>query len=205
MNRVWIAKLVCVSALAFVLCTALLSQEPNCMEIHAVAGVAAAKSTVLLTTWKQKAGSSYRAQVAFAFRFFELHPSDQRAASAVLELIPKNQEQDSVWHETGALLCQNESYEDMSVLGKFGARLAHDLTKAVSLVPAKMLDYVSYANTSSGDPHSDYAVQMQTVCRSKHREFLRAVNQLPPDARKWFLSSTFNPGECRALAFPEAD
>jgi hypothetical protein len=188
-----------------VLCGTLSAEEPNCSEIHAIAGMAGAKSTALLMSWKQKAGISYRAKVVFALRFFEFHPSDQRAASAVLVLIPTNREQDSVWHETGALLCQNESSEDMIVLGKFGVRLPHDLARAVLLVPGKMFDYVSYANTSCGDPDSDYAVQMQVVCRSKHREFMEAVDQLPADAKKWFLSSTFNPGECRALAFPEAD
>jgi hypothetical protein len=66
-----------------------------------------------------------------------------------------------------------------------------------------MLAYVSYANTSSGYPDSDYAVQMQGVCRAKHREFVKAVDQLPPADKKWFLSSTFNPDGCHALYFPE--
>lgn len=205
MKTIWTAKWICTLALYSVLCAALSAEEPGCAEIHAISGMAGAQSTALLMAWKQKAGVSYRARVVFAFRFFELHPSDQSAASAVLELIPKNREQDSTWHETGALLCETEASEDMILLGKFGVGLPHDLARAVSLVPAKMLDYVSYANTSCGDPHSDYAVRMQKVCRSKHREFIKAVDQLPPDAKKWFLSSTFNPNECRALAFPEAD
>jgi len=203
MRANWMAKWVCALASCFVLCIASSAEEPNCSEIHAVAGMAGAKSTTLLMSWKQKAGDGYRSDVVFAFRFFELHPDNQHAASAVLDLIPKDREQDSVWHETGALLCPNESSEDMIVLGKFGVHLPHDLARAVLLVPSKMFDYVSYANLSCGDPDSDYAVQMQAVCRSKHQEFLRAVDQLPDDAKKWFLSSTFNPDGCHALAFPE--
>ena len=205
MRASWMVKWVCALASCFMLCISLSAEEPNCSEIHAVARMAGAKSTALLMSWKQMAGDGYRSKVVFAFRFFELHPNSQPAASAVLDLIPKDREQDSVWHETGALLCPAEPSEDMITLGKFGVRLPHGLARAVLLVPSKMFDYVAYANLSCGDPNSDYAVRMQAVCRSKHQEFLKAVDQLPADAKKWFLSSTFNPGECRALAFPEAD
>jgi len=203
MKRARIANWICALALCLTLCVVLSAEEPNCSEIHSIAGMAGAKSTVVLMTWKQKAGNSYLAKVVFAFRFFELHPGDHSAATAVLDIIPESQLQDSAWHETGALLCQDESSEDMIVLGKFGVRLPHDLARAVLLIPGKMFDYVSYANTSCGDPDSDYAVQMQLVCQSKHQEFLKAVDQLPADAKKWFLSSTFNPDGCHALQFPE--
>jgi hypothetical protein len=205
MRASWITRWVCALASCFVLSIASSAEEPNCSEIHAVAGMAGAQSTALLMSWRQKAGDGYRSKVVFAFRFFELHPNDQHAASAVFDLIPKDREHDSVWHETGALLCPTESSEDMIALGKFGVRLPQGLARAVLLVPSKMFDYVAYANLSCGDPNSDYAVQMQAVCRSKHQEFLKAVDQLSGDAKKWFLSSTFNPSECRALAFPEAD
>jgi hypothetical protein len=164
-----------------------------------------AKSTAELMKWKDPAGGSYRAKVVFALRFFELQPHDYRAASNVLDLIPKNAEQDSVWHATGFSLCHAESVEDETRLGKFGVRLPRDLARAVLLVPEKMLDYVAYANTSCQDPESDYAVQMQVVCRSKPQEFLKAVDQLPSSDKTFLLSRIFNPNECRALHFPEAD
>jgi hypothetical protein len=186
-------------------CAVLSAQESNCAEIDAMVGMARAKSTPVLLTWNQKAGDSYRAKVVFAFRFFELHPTVPRAASAILDLIPQNEKQDYVWHSFGSgNLCPNESFkEEMVPLDAIQSRFPLDLSKAILLVPDKMLAYVSYANMSGGSPSSDYAVQMQRVCRAKHREFVKAVDQLPPDAKKWFLSSTFNPDGCHALHFPE--
>lgn len=185
-------------------CMLLSATEPDCAEIHAMAKMANAKTAAILTAWERQDGDSYRAKVAFAFRFFELHPADLRAASAVLELIPQNEEQDFVWHSFGQVLsCGSESEEDMKALGRLQVRLPRDLAEAVWLVPNKMLAYVAYADTSGGYPDSDYAVQMQRVCRSQHREFLKAVDQLSPDAKKWFLSNTFNPNGCHALHYPE--
>jgi hypothetical protein len=169
-----------------------------------MAKMSKAKTTAELMTWKDKGGNSYRAKAVFALRFFELHPQDHSAASAALDIIPKNEEQDAVWHPS-PLLCHGESVEDELARSELDLRLPHVLAKAVLLVPEKMLDYVGYAYTSCGDPESDYAVQMQAVCRSKHKEFLKAVEELPAYDRKWFLESTFNPQDCRALSFPEAN
>lgn len=204
-----------ITALVYCLssCTVLIAQqadktEPisktNCSEIEALAGMTSAKSSAVLMNWKPKAGDSYRAKVVFAFSSFELHPIDADAAAAVLDLIPQNDQQDLVWHSLdGAADCLTESEKDMRTLDRLQARLPHDLATAVLLVPSKMLAYVSYANTSGADPNSDYAVQMQRVCRVKHREFVKAVDQLPPNIKKWFLSGTFNPDGCHALKFPE--
>ena len=41
------------------------------------------------------------------------------------------------------------------------------------------------------------------VCRMKRQEFVKAVDQLPADTKKWFLSNTFNLDGCHALRFPE--
>jgi hypothetical protein len=90
-------------------------------------------------------------------------------------------------------------------LGGLQARLPHSLAKAVALYPEKMYDFVSYAYDSIQDPHSDYAVQMQTVCRHHHERFMTAVNQMPEKDRNWFAAKIFDTARCRAIALPEAD
>ncbi len=185
-------------------CTVLTAKEPNCTEFRALAGMASAKSTGALRAWSSQAGDGYRAKVVFAARLFELHPSDIRSASAVLGLIPRNDEQDIVWQSLiYGLDCDARTEREVHTLAVLEADLPRDLARAVLLVPDKMLAYISYANISVGDPHSDYAVQMQRVSRAKHREFANAVDRLTPDDKKWFLSGTFNPDGCRALHFTE--
>jgi hypothetical protein len=185
-------------------CAALSAQEPTCAETHAMGEMATARSSASLLAWKIKAGNSYRAKIVFASVFFNLHPSDRHAASAVLDLIPKNEEQDFVWYSFDEFLsCETETEKDLNTLAKLQFRLPHALANAVLLIPAKMQIYVSYANRSGGHPTSDYAEQMQRVCRLKPREFFRAVDQLPPEEKQWFLSSNFNPVGCHALHFPE--
>ena len=169
-----------------------------------MARMAKATSGAQVTAWKQKAGDSYRARIVFAFRAFELH-ADRRAAAAVLDLIPQNEQLDSVWHTFGQYLCDAESEEDLVLLAKLETRLPRDLARAVQLVPDKMFEYVSYAYLSTLWPDSDYAVQMQKVCRAKHREFVAAANKLPPEDKKWFVWKVFDPEGCRAIKLPEAE
>jgi len=91
----------------------------------------------------------------------------------------------------------------MTALGRLGDRLPRDLARAVLLVPGKMQDYVSYAQTSIGDPHSDYTVQMQKVCKARHKQFVDAVNNLSAKDKNWFVSKIFNLDGCHPLLFPE--
>jgi len=63
----------------------------------------------------------------------------------------------------------------------------------------------SYAYEANQYPDSDYAVQMQSVCRAKHAEFPKAVNKLDAKVRKWFVGKILNPDGCHGLAPPEAD
>lgn len=181
------------------------AQEPDCGEITAIARMAEAKSQEELARWRQRAGGSYRANLAYTIRFFELRPKDVAAASAVLDMMSKNDEQESVWHSYGHSLpsCRTESDDDLGVLGRFQLRFPGALARAVLMIPSRMTDYVSHANASSGYPDSDYAVQMQRVCRLRHHDFILAVKQLPPDTKKWLLSSTFDPEGCHAHHFPE--
>jgi hypothetical protein len=188
-----------------VLCGGSSAREPYCEDFTATAGMARAKSAAASTAWKRKSGDGCRAKIVFAFRCFELHPGDRGAAASVLDLIPHNEEEDSVLHTFGDFLCDAATDKDVDTLAGLGERLPPDLPRAVLLVPDKMLDYVSYSHVSVQDPHSDYAVQMQTVCRRRNREFVKAVNRLQPDEKNWFVSRIFNPERCRALALPEAE
>jgi hypothetical protein len=158
-----------------------------------------------VTAEKEKAGDSYRAQVVLAARSLELRPTDKRAAVLLLNLIPQDDAQHTTWITLGDVLCSAESVSDMKSLGRLGERLPRDLARAVLLVPDKLPGYVAYAPTSVQDPHSDYAVQMQSVCRAKHPEFVKAVEGLPTDKRDWFVKHVLNPDRCHALALPEAE
>jgi len=46
---------------------------------------------------------------------------------------------------------------------------------------------------------------MQTVCRVKHAEFLKAVDELSSEKRNWFEGHILNPEGCHVLALPEAE
>jgi hypothetical protein len=166
--------------------------------------MARGQSAQTLTQLGALAGDSYPARLVFAFRMFEIDPQTD-SARKVMELIPQNRDQDSVWHSLEGSLCDHESVEDMKTLGRLQARLPHDLAKAVDLYTDKMYDFVSYAYDSIQDPHSDYAVQMQTVCRHHHERFMNAVNQMPEKDRIWFATKIFDTAGCRAIALPEAD
>jgi hypothetical protein len=170
-----------------------------------MANMARAKSTSALIVEKRKAGESYRSQVAYAARRFELDPREKRTAEVFLDLIPKDDAQKTAWMTFGDSLCDSEPLPDMMDLSRLGARLPRDLAKAVLLVPEKMLAYVTNACEAVKDPHSDYALQMQRVCSTNHAGFTKAIGELSSDDRHWFISHILDPVGCRALALPEAD
>jgi len=195
-----IAAVMCVGS-----CGILFAQEPHCTEIAHTARMARANSSAELIAAKQKAGNSYRAQVVFAARSIELHPTRQRDAILLLNLIPTDDGQQRTWMTFGDSLCRSETISDMKSLGRLGETLPRDLATAVLLVSCKLPSYITYALISTQDPHSDYAVRMKTVCRAKYREFVKAVNGLPSDKRDWFIKHIFSPEGCHALALPEAE
>ena len=182
-------------------------EVPNvpCDEVHAIARISRANSLAMLAKAKQDAGGSYRAGIVSATRAFELQPGDQSAAVLLLDLIPQNDEQHAILMTLGDSLCDDESVAEMTLLSRIGERLSRDFAKAVLLAPELLPKYVAYASTSVQDPHSDYAVQMQKVCRAKHPEFVKAVEGLPIDQRGWFVKHVFNPEGCHALALSEAE
>jgi hypothetical protein len=188
-----------------VLSAASYSQENNCNEIASIAKMAGATSPAALSAERQQAGESYRNQVVFAARMFELQPRSKREADLLLARLPKTTAEQNAWATLGDSLCSSEPLHDMGVLAKLRDRLPHDLARAVLLAPGKMSNYLTYALVSVQDPHSDYAVQMRTVCQSRYVEFVKAVTRLPSEDREWFVHHVFNPKGCQALAIPEAD
>lgn len=166
--------------------------------------MARAQSVQVLTQLGAIAGDSYSARLLFTFRMFEIQPN-MNSAQKVTELIPRNHNEDGAWHSLNGFLCEQESLAEIKTLASLQARLPHDLASAVDAYPDKMYLFVSYAYDSIQDPQSDYAVQMQLVCRHKHGRFVNAVNEMPVKDRDWFITKIFDPAECRAIALPEAD
>lgn len=195
--------------LVVVLCAAsssvLSAQEPNCDQIAAMTRMTRAKSSEAVIAGKQKAGDSYRAQVVFAARSFELRPRDRSAAVRLLNLLPQDDAQHTTLMTLGDSLCDQESVAEMKSLSRLEEHLGRDFARAVLLVPDRLPGYVDYATTSVHDPHSDYAVQMEAVCRASHPWFVKAVEGLPADKRDWFVKHILNPDGCHALALPEAE
>jgi hypothetical protein len=184
---------------------ALPAQKFDCVDVEAIAGMARAVSTAELSASKVKAGESYRAQFVFAAKQFELKPEKRDVALLLLDLIPKDDEQQQMLMTLGEHQCVTESYHEMKSLAQLAERLPRDLARAVLLVPAKIPEYVAYSITSVQDPHSDYAIQMQKVCHVRHSEFVAAVAKLPWQKKDRFLMYIFDPEACNALTLPEAD
>lgn len=177
----------------------------SCSQVMAISNMASSKSSPSLTKWQKEAGDSYIAHLVYSFRAFELNSNDRQSAWRLLSLIPPGKEEEPFWHTLNGFLCEEESMDEIKILAELEARIPHDIARAVVLVPKKMLDYVSYAYTSIQDPHSDYAVQMRSVCRAQHEAFIGAVNSLAFADREWFVKKIFDPDTCRAIAVPEAD
>lgn len=184
------------------------AQEPGCAEISALAMMARAQSVAALKARAQKTKDSYRSRLILAARTLELDPQNRPAAESLLNMLPK----DELGPEQGAWLNLSELEEcptggisepDLKPLDGLQDRLPRDAAKAVLLAPAKMLEYISYAPFSV-NPESDYAVQMEKVCKARHALFAKAVDQLSPNDRRWLITKVFNPESCRAIALPEA-
>jgi hypothetical protein len=197
----------CIVVLAWLLapCKVLTAQKQDCGEVIAMVKMARAISSAELAANKLKAGDSYHAQVVYAARLFEFYPQDRETAVLLLNLIPKDEEQNRLLMSLGDHLCGTESFREMKALNQVGERIPRDLTKAVLLAPEKIPEYVAYSISSVQDPHSDYALQMQKICRSRHSEFVEAVTKLPPEKKDRFLKYIFDLDGCNALTLPEGE
>jgi hypothetical protein len=207
MKDLWTVKPLIVLIACFTLCGGSFAQESSCKETAAIGEMARAVSPVVLRALKQNAGDCYRARLIFAARMLEIDPNNKSAAADLLGLIPKDEfsPEQAVWLDLLQIdqdpnRCLPDS--DLKPLGLLRDHLPRLLARAVLLVPDKMPEYVAYALLGMS-PDSDYAVQMRRVCRAKRQEFVKAVEQLSPHDRKWFVGKIFNPDGCRTIAFPE--
>lgn len=190
------------------------AQEKDCAVVAAMAKMARAASITELLREKPRPNDSYGVRAVFASRQFELIPGSKAAATLLLALIPRNENEQNAWMTMGDSRCDEEPVQDIMTLGILRDRFARDLAQAAILVPDKMQDYVWYAAEASSDPHSDYLIQMEKVCRKRHAAFTSAVQQLDGNGAsdhftavnaEWFRAHIFNPDTCHALIFPEAD
>lgn len=194
-----------VLALFFAPCRALFAQKSNCGEIDAMVKMARAISSGELAANRVKAGDSYRAQVVFAEMQFEFYPQKHDVALLLLNLIPKDDNERRVVMTLGDHLCDFETPHQMKSLNQIGNHFPRDLARAVLIAPEKLPEYVVYSVASVKDLHSDYALQMQKVCRARHTEFVEAIAKMPREKMEEFLKYVFNPDGCDALALPEAE
>jgi len=200
---IWIIAVV----LAFFLapCKGLFAQKSNCGEIDAMAKMARAISSGELAANRLKAGESYRAQVVFAEMEFEFYPQKHDVALLLLNLIPKDDNEHRAVMTFGDHLCDFENPHEMKSLNQIGNHFPRDLARAVLIAPERLPEYVAYSVASVKDPHSDYALQMQKVCRARHTEFVQAIAKMPAEKMEEFLKYVFNPDGCDALALPEGE
>lgn len=169
--------------------------------------MAKATSVAALNTRKVKAGDSYRAQVIYAARMLEIDPKNKNAAELLLNLIPRegDDSQQEVWLELDELnLCKSGGISDSDLMPLFRLQyhLPRLLARAVLLEPDHMLDYITYAEDAL-TPESDYALQMQKVCKREHKRFMDSLNKLPAKDVAWFRKEVINPESCKAIYFPE--
>ena len=192
-----------VTIVCFALCRTLSAQESDCAPIVALAKMVRANSAASLAAEKQKAREGYREQLVYAARKYELTPQDKLAALALLNLMPQNAEQQLILTTLSASMCDPETVRDMVTLARLEDRLPHDFTSAVLLVPRKIQAYVFYGSVATGDPHSDFVLQMKRVCRVNHSAFIGAIDSLGKGERKeeyfdypsseWFRTKIFDP------------
>jgi len=180
------------------------AQSLKCDEVTAISKMAESRSSSSLQQWKTKAGDSYVARLVYSFRRFELNPTTE-SATRLLSLIPAAKDDWTLWFSLDGFLCEQEQDRQVKILAKLHARMPHDIARAVILVPEKLPDYVLFASDAVQDPHSDYTIQMQAVCKAQHSAFVAAVKSLTLDDEQWFVTKIFNPDNCRAIETPEAD
>jgi len=192
----------CVLVWALVTSPEASAESPSCDQISAIAKVARAKSLDGATEIERRAGGSFRAQVVFASRRFQLKPSVQ-SAERLLSVMPADEAQVTEVMTIGDSICDGETVADMFILGRVGERLPSLLARAVLAAPRFMPAYVKYGLRAVQDPHNDYAVQMRRVCQKEHHRFALAVAALALDEQRRFTEHVMSVAGCEILAAPE--
>lgn len=179
--------------------------DTSCEKVRLAARLARAKSLAAIGEVRENAGAGYIVEIVSAFRAFKLQPRNKDLAAHLLRKIPRDAPEQEVLLALDSSICDGEGVADMEALARVKYALPRMLARAVKLVPAYMSAYVSYSLEAAPDPHSDYAIQMQRVCRDLRPEFAKAVEALPETDRKWFTTGILDPKTCRAIAIPESD
>lgn len=185
------------------ICDLSLAADLSCDELKSSIDMVRSNSTDTLTGYRVAAGNSYRVDVIFAFKYFELNDKDMRAGRRLFKILPKNDKQYGIWLTMGDSLCNDESVADMKLLDEFSARFSLLLSRAVMSNPDEMPRYVEFSLMAAQDPHSDFALQMKRVCLAKHEAFKRAVKGLSIADRHWFAAHVMHVDHCKPLALPE--
>jgi len=190
--------------LIFLCCTITsFAEEHKCNEVAATARMARATTDMSLSNIRKLAGNTYRANLVFVYRIFQLHKR-KIDAERLLTSIPKNDAEQTIVLTLGDALCDAEPVRDMLTLSKVNEGIGRELANAVILAPDLMQSYVLYSLDAVQDPHSDYAIQMRRVCQQTRHPFVESVKKLAPDKKKWFAEHVMNPESCKPLAIPES-
>lgn len=163
--------------------------------------VKAARSTsvsTVVTTMNELRDDDY-AFVLLSGRRFELDTS-KATAEALLQVLPTNKTQYWRWaeHESCAA-----PVKDLLTVGNLFERLPRLFARAVGLSPQRLQQYIAFSAIVYEDPHNDYIIHMQVVCRRNPEAFRRVLNSLPVDQGTLISTRVFNPQNCRAIAIPE--
>jgi hypothetical protein len=194
----WVLLLISVEGPIWALGTPAIS----CNQVHAAARIVGSTSPVAVNEERKSAPSGFVIEIVAAFRAFELQPKNRPVAVLLLEQIPSDESQQEVLSALDAAVCDDESVAEMKALARVKYGFPQLLARAVEIAPEYMRVYIRYSLIAL-NPHSDYAVQMQRVCRSHPREFKKALSTLPETDRRWFAKDVFDPNHCRAIAIPE--
>jgi hypothetical protein len=181
------------------------AQTADCNVIRTLAETARAPSDSKLLSLKESAGDSYRANLVFAWRTFQLQPKDPTRAERLLMLIPSDDDQRGVILMLGDSLCDSETVTQMESLARVRDDFAHELARAVLVVPRFLASYIRYSLLATRDPHSNYAVEMAAVCKVAHDQFVNAVRQLSATDQQNLTRSVLDPNGCRVIAVPEGN
>jgi len=176
----------------------------DCQATKTLAALVRSTSTLPAIPEQPSLPTEYRAQLIIAAHLYERMPTDKDRATALLNLIPKSEAQFGIWITLGDPVCDEESDKDMMTLGHLSDRLPRLVASAAIAQPTRLSELVKFAMVAQRDPHSDYAVQLERVCKLRKLDFLSAVKSMSSDERKEFVARVFNPKRCQALALPEA-
>lgn len=183
----------------------LLANELNCSELKSAIGMVHANSIGVLNKYRSTAGKSYRSNVIYSFKYFELMGSDARGVAMVFKVLPANDQQYTVWITMGDSFCQGEKLADMALMDSFGERLPLLLSRAVIDRPSEMSKYIKFSLNATQDPHSKIVFGMRNVCLIRHSEFKEAIGNLSHSDKEWITSHIIRIDSCRPIELPESD